>query len=76
MPAGAEVDKANRRGTTPLTAAVFNGNERLVRLLLEAGAEPGVIDATGKGAMVSVAGRGFAGIVETLLEAGIEVNSR
>ena len=67
---------ANKRGVTPLTAASFNGNDRLVAMLLDAGVEPGVIDTTGKSAMVYAAGRGYAGIVAVLLDTGIDVDRR
>ncbi len=45
---GAPVDRPGRSGLTPL-AAVFNGNERLVALLLEHGADPGWRDREGLG---------------------------
>jgi uncharacterized protein len=36
----AAVDRANDRGQTPLAAAVFKGDDEVVRLLAEAGASP------------------------------------
>lgn len=38
---GADVDRANDRGQTPLAGAAFKGDDDVVRLLREAGADPG-----------------------------------
>ena len=37
---GADVDRANDRGQTPLAGAVFKGYGEVVRELFEAGADP------------------------------------
>jgi ankyrin repeat protein len=37
---GAEADRANDRGQTPLAGAVFKGEEEVIRVLLEGGADP------------------------------------
>jgi outer membrane protein assembly factor BamB len=42
--AGAEVDPANRYGSTPLALAAANGRLEVVRYLLSAGADPDTID--------------------------------
>ena len=60
----------------PLTAAAFNGNERLAKMLLEGGARQGGVDATGKTAMVYAAAKGFADVVGLLLDSGVEVDAR
>ena len=40
MDAKADVGRANRYGVTPLSLACVNGNEAIVRLLLDAGDDP------------------------------------
>ena len=57
-----------------IIAAAYNGDDRLVELLLENGADPKAVDRTGKTAMLYAAGRGFAGIVGMLHAAGVDVN--
>jgi hypothetical protein len=37
---GAEVDRCNDRGQSPLAGAVFKGEDEVVRILVEAGADP------------------------------------
>ncbi len=72
----ADVNHRNLAGSTALLRAATKNRRRTAKKLLAAGADPGVIDATGKGAMVYAAAKGFAVIVDTLLKAGIEVNTR
>ena len=57
-----------------MIAAAFDGDARILAVLIEAGADPKAVDRTGKSAMFYAAGRGFAGIVETLHGLGIDVN--
>ncbi len=52
------------------------GNESLVRLLLEHGADPKAVDATGKAPICYAGGRGFTNVVRLLLEHGVDVNTR
>jgi ankyrin repeat protein len=37
---GADADRANDRGQTPLAGAVFKGEQEVIRVLLEGGADP------------------------------------
>ena len=52
-----------RSGLTPLIAAAFKGNDRIVEDLLAHGADANARDKTGKAAMVYAAARGFDDIV-------------
>ena len=61
---------------TPLIAAAFKGNDRIVEDALAHGADPNARDATGKTAMVYAAARGFDDIVRRLLDAGVDANGR
>jgi ankyrin repeat protein len=59
---------------TPLTAAAFNGSDRMVDLLLGHGADAEEPDRTGKGPIVYAAARGFTSIVAKLLDAEADPN--
>ena len=59
-----------------MTIAAFNGNARLVKLLLANGADATRIDRTGKGPIVYAAGKGFTSIVRALLDAGVSAEQR
>ena len=60
---GADPNLPGRSGVTPLMAAAFKGNDRIVEALLAHGADPNARDTTGKAAMVYAASRGFDDIV-------------
>lgn len=76
LEAKAEVNDRNLLGETPLLVAVRAAGdpaEALVRLLLEASAEPGHADAlSGETALMEAACRGELGISRLLLEAGAD----
>jgi ankyrin repeat protein len=55
-------------------AAAFDGDGRLVRLLLDFHAPVDARDAYGKGAILYAAGRGYPRIVATLIEAGADAD--
>ncbi|MBA3815862.1 MAG: ankyrin repeat domain-containing protein [Parachlamydiaceae bacterium] len=77
-------------GSTVLMGAALNGNKEIVKLLLEAGADPNIIDPSrmsncelnfsdqtfknGDTALMRASGRGHKEIVELLLNAGADVN--
>ena len=48
LDAGADVNRQGEGGFTALHSAAQNGDEELVRLLLERGADPGLATADGK----------------------------
>ena len=71
---GASTARVNPHGVTLLATAAFNGEEDVVRSLLAEGVDPAEPDGTGKGPIVYAAGKGYAPIVELLLDAGVDVN--
>ena len=73
---GADPNLTGRSGLTPVIAAAFKGNDRIVEALLAHGADPNVRDTTGKTALVYAAARGFDDVVRRLLDAGVDVNAR
>lgn len=68
--AGAK-DVVSRSGVTALSLACVNGNEALVRLLLEAGSDP---EAGGEKPLVAAARTGRPGPLKALLERGAKVD--
>jgi uncharacterized protein len=69
---GADPNLPGRSGVTPLAAAAFKGNGRIVDQLIARGADPNAVDSTGKAAITYAAARGFALIVRRLLDAGVD----
>ena len=57
---------------TALIFASWAGHTEIAKVLLEAGAEPGLGSLNGKTPLAAAAGKGHAGIVEALLEAGAD----
>jgi ankyrin repeat protein len=57
---------------TALLFASWAGHTEIAKVLLEAGAEPGLGSLNGKTPLAAAAGKGHAGIVEALLEAGAD----
>ena len=70
----ADVDAADERGDTPLTAANA-GNTPLMRLLLEKGADARHANREGMTALMNAAGASNTGIVKLLLAKGADVNA-
>ena len=56
---GAEIDKPNNAGLTPLMRAAFNHAVNVVKVLLEHGANPDLTDKDGKTAEAIAQGRSF-----------------
>lgn len=69
------VDTINLEGMTPLLGSLQkNGNEEIVKLLLDAGANFAIADKVGISAIHVAATLGFTRTVEFLLDAGADVN--
>ena len=63
------------RQDTALVVAVHQGHEKIVQLLLEAGAYAKTKGTDGQPVLVNAAKRGFTAIVKLLLESGAEVEA-
>ncbi|KAG2487525.1 hypothetical protein HYH03_013806 [Edaphochlamys debaryana] len=69
------VDSARDDGTTPLILAAERGHTRVVRLLLEAGADMNAATEGGDTALSLAAAEGHTEVVRLLAEAGADVNA-
>ena len=74
LDAGADANKANNLGETPLQFACIYGQEDVVKLLLRAGAEPNEADKYGNTPLSGSAKLGNKALVELLLNAGSDPN--
>ena len=73
---GAEVDASvMSSGDTALIVACKNGQEEIVELLLESGADAMKTDKRGWTPLFTAAGKGHAGIVRRLVAAGADVDA-
>ena len=63
---GADVNRCGSRNLTPLAWASGWGHEDVVRVLLEAGADVGIVSADGDTAMDLAEREGYDGVVELL----------
>jgi ankyrin repeat protein len=71
---GADIDGLDGEGNTPLITAAYYGNVGVAKLLLARGADPNRTDKDGRHPLVVAAGhRGHIGIVQALVEAGVDV---
>lgn len=73
--AGANVQAENRYRVTPLSLACTNGNEQLVRLFLDRGADPNTTLPGSETVLMTAARTGRCGPVEALLKAGAKVDT-
>ena len=71
--AGADPDARNRSGGTVLHEAFQSGPD-IYRMLLDAGANPGLVDAWGKSPLHLVAGSRESGVIPMLVRAGADVD--
>jgi len=65
-------DLPDGKGSTPVALAAEAGNEVIVKLLLDAGADPDSRDQAGRSPLFNAASRGHYEIVMALLEKGVE----
>jgi len=68
-----ELNKQDHQGNTPLMWAVSEGNDDIVQLLVEQGANVNAQNFSGETALFVAATRGFDTIAQTLLENGANV---
>jgi len=74
LQAGADANRGNGKGSTPLYAAVCYGNTAVVELLLVAGAEVDTATGDGSTPLMMVAQEGHEAVVGVLLRAGALVD--
>lgn len=70
------VDIRNRHGHTPLMQASFFGHLSLVKWLLEAGADPNVVDMAGDTVLIKAASSPVARVIRVLTRHGADPNAR
>lgn len=75
---GADVNKADRSGTTPLQALLARGSDvgGMALLLLDKGADPKALNAEGKNALHLAVEGGDLGTVKLLFSRSVDVNAR
>jgi len=74
--AGEGVAETNRYNVTPLSLACRNGNAEMVKLLLDAGADPNQELNGGETPLMTAARTGSAGCIRLLLEKGAEIDAK
>ena len=74
--AGAELDHRDRKGRTPLMKALLAGNTSAVRLLLNYGADPCLIDNDGRNILFYLPENFEEELLDELLEADVPLNVR
>jgi len=67
----APIQSRRRSGVTPLAAAAFKGNDRIVEQLIAGGADPKIVRWHRQGGDHYAAARGFVDVVRRLLDAGV-----
>ncbi len=73
---GVDVNAKNSKGQTALMRAVYNRQQDIVRLLLTHKADPEIRTPDGNSVLVNAARVGDRGIVELLLDAGVDINEQ
>jgi ankyrin repeat protein len=75
-PHAAELEVKDDDGYTPLLLAAVNGDEAVVKQLLENGADLKSKDDDGRTSLSWAAGNGYEGVVKQLLEKGADLESK
>jgi len=70
-----DIQQGNRHGFTPLFYAAGNGDDDIVKLLLEKGAVVNACPASGYTSLKATAEAGYADTVQRLLAHGADVNA-
>ena len=73
---GADVNKANKDGATPLSASVDDSSGEIAMILLNAGANPHATNKEGITALMFAAGRKNHEVAKALLDAGANPNAK
>ncbi|KAI4155893.1 MAG: hypothetical protein LQ340_000673 [Diploschistes diacapsis] len=73
---GAEIDRKNDEGDTPLALAALSGEVEMIRMLLEKGAEVDTKNNSGKTALLYAARNGDEIVARMLLEKGADVDAK
>ena len=74
LESGAEVNKADDIGRTPLQVAAFSGHKEVAELLIEHGADPNVNENNGQTPIHVAAMSGHKEVTELLIEHGADPN--
>src|SRR5262249_47851063 len=74
--AGADVARPDRYGVTPLALACANGNAGMIRLLLDAGADPASIGQAGETALMAAGRRRHFRGLGVLLHRGAPADAK
>ena len=72
--AGADIEKKDSDGCTPLFFACFSGSLDSVKVLVQAGADLGVTDTNGDTCLTTASGGGHTETVRYLVGLGVDVN--
>lgn len=76
MQAGPDINARQRSGFTPLMHAAINGDVRMVTALLDAGADPLLVNDNGSNALIVTAQKGSIDCAHMLLARGIPIDVR
>ncbi|MCC2646314.1 MAG: Ankyrin repeat-like protein, partial [Rickettsiaceae bacterium] len=76
LDSGAEVNRTNNEGNTPLIFAASNGNKDLVQLLLDNGADINRFGNLGNTPLMIAAWKGYKNLAELLINNGADINKK
>ncbi|CAJ1440842.1 unnamed protein product [Effrenium voratum] len=72
LDAGADKERATKKGTTPLHAAAHHGHRAVVQYFLDAGADKEKANSEGSTPLHSAARQGHQAVVQCLLDVGAD----